>query len=158
MKQIRIINISTILLVSFSATAILMASIMIFFHHQRVMNVLKVNLPGAYTRSFMLALYGIVGLAAGLSMIYIFIKNQRKGLSFLTLLWGFYAASRLMTILFNGSLNDFGRWLFIDSMLFMVSVVLLLMQPERKSATDLQESGNSSKLKAKEFNFRMLLS
>jgi hypothetical protein len=48
-------------------------------------------------------------------LLYTLRRNVAESLSFLTLFWGLYAASRLMTIMADGQLGAFGtRWLLIE--------------------------------------------
>ncbi|MDQ4140102.1 MAG: DUF4345 domain-containing protein, partial [Bacteroidota bacterium] len=70
--------------------------------------------------------YGGVGLTLFISLVYLLRTDVIKGLGFLTLLWGFYALSRLITIFAEGSLGAFGKqWLFTETVFFIIAVVLL---------------------------------
>jgi hypothetical protein len=69
-----------------------------------------------------------VGIVITFSLIYLLLKDIRKGLSFLTLFWGAYALSRILTIIIDGPLGDFGnQWLIIESTLFVVATILLIV-------------------------------
>jgi hypothetical protein len=58
--------------------------------------------------------------------MYLMINDINKGLAFLSLLWGFYALSRTITVFVEGALGDFGQqWLVTESVFFVIAVILL---------------------------------
>lgn len=114
-----------------SAFALLAVSLMAFASPQAVMDLVQVRLPNPDAFSSIRGVYGGVGLTLFLSLIYLLRHDLRLALSFLSLLWGFYALSRLITIWVEGPLGAFGtQWLTIETVFFIVSVVL-----RRASAT-----------------------
>jgi hypothetical protein len=70
--------------------------------------------------------YGGVGLTIFITFVYLGFQDQTKGLIFAAVLWGLYAVSRLITIIYEGPLGDFGnQWLTIETSLCIVALVLL---------------------------------
>lgn len=148
MKLLRLINLFTLLLISGSALAILRTSITIFIHPQNVLEHIGVNISSIDHSRPLTALFSATGFTIAGILSYLFIQDRRKGLTFLTLLFGIYALYRFLTILFHGSIDDLGRWLFVDSALFLISVMLLLVQPaNQKSRVNSQKSGVNSNSK-----------
>ncbi|QHW00954.1 DUF4345 domain-containing protein [Spirosoma endbachense] len=118
-----------------SAVALLSVSIMAFSSPQSVMNLVHVQLNNTDAFSSIRGVYGGVGLTLFISLIYLMINDIRKGLAFLSLLWGFYALSRMVTIFTEGSLGDFGtQWLITESVLFVIALILYLTNPQSAKA------------------------
>ncbi len=116
-------------LILFSALSIAMVSAMAFNDPQAVMNLVGVQLPNTDAYSSIRGVYGGVGLTIFITLIYLAIKDYKKGLVFTSVLWGSYALSRLMTIAVEGSLGAFGnQWLMIESVLCLSSLILLALQ------------------------------
>ncbi len=111
-----------------SALSLLSVCLMALTNPQSVMDLVNVKLENNDAISSIRGIYGGVGLALVFSLLYLFFTDVRKGLAFLCLFWGFYALSRIITILVDGSLGDFGtQWLAIESILFLFAIVLLSM-------------------------------
>ncbi|QJD81657.1 DUF4345 domain-containing protein [Spirosoma rhododendri] len=109
-----------------SALAILSVSLMAFSNPQSVMDLVQVQLPNPDAFSSIRGAYGGVGLTLFISLLYLMLREVPKGLAFLSLLWGLYALSRIMTIVSQGALGSFGRqWLLIESILCLTALVLL---------------------------------
>ncbi|MGV3657042.1 MAG: DUF4345 domain-containing protein [Chitinophagaceae bacterium] len=116
-------------LILFSALSIAMVSAMAFDDPQAVMNLVGVQLPNNDAYSSIRGVYGGVGLTIFITLIYLAIKDYKKGLVFTSVLWGSYALSRLLTIAVEGSLSAFGnQWLMIESVLCLSSLILLALQ------------------------------
>jgi hypothetical protein len=80
------------------------------------MDLVKTNLPNADAMSSIRGIYGGVGLVITFQLVYLLFKDVQKGLLFLSLFWGAYAVSRLITIFTNGALGDFGnQWIVIET-------------------------------------------
>jgi hypothetical protein len=120
----------TILFVSkgfiiFSALSILSVSLMAFHDPQAVMNLVQVQLTNTDAYSSIRGVYGGAGLTICISLLYLIKKNVPLGLLFLSMLWGCYALSRIITILTEGTLGAFGtQWLLIESVLFITACSL----------------------------------
>lgn len=129
----KILKISNVAVLSFSAFSILMVSAMAFMNPQSVMDLVQVQLPNNDAFSSIRGVYGGVGVAIAAVIVYSMFKNQKLGLAFLSILWGAYAVSRVITIAVEGSLGAFGQqWLMIETTLCLISLVLLLFYPKQK--------------------------
>ena len=121
---------STILLLSkgfiiVSALSLLSVSIMAINNPQAVMDLVQVQLTNTDAISSIRGVYGGVGLTIFISLMYLFKSNIKLALAFLSILWGTYAASRIITIFTEGTLGAFGtRWLTIECILFIAGVSL----------------------------------
>ena len=124
----KIVKFSSKGLILFSAFAIVMVSAMAFSDPQAVMNLVGVQLPNTDAYSSIRGVYGGVGLTLFVTLLYLAIKDYKKGLVFTTVLWGCYALSRIITIAVEGSLGAFGnQWLLIESVLCFLSIILLAL-------------------------------
>lgn len=136
MNKNKIINIVSGVFILFSALSLLMVSLMAMANPQSVMDLVQVQLPNTDAYSSIRGIYGGVGLVIITQLIYLLIKDRKKALAFLSLFWGAYAVSRLITIAAEGSLGAFGsQWLMIESVFCVLSVVLYTLyrkpQPAR---------------------------
>lgn len=114
--------------VAISGLALLSVSLMALFNPKAVMDLVDVQLNNNDAISSIRGVYGGVGLTIFISLIYLLIKDLNKALIFLSLLWGFYALCRLLTLIIDGELGSFGKqWLFIESILFVLSLILLVL-------------------------------
>ena len=129
MKQHKLLRISSVVLIGFSAFAILMVSVMAFQNPQAVMDLVQVKLTNNDAFSSIRGVYGGVGLTIFISLLYLAFKDHTKGLAFAAILWGCYALSRVMTISIEGPLGAFGtQWLIIESVLCFLSLALLVLK------------------------------
>jgi hypothetical protein len=118
-----------------SALSLFSVSLMAFVNPQSVMDLVHVELNNTDAFSSIRGVYGGVGLALTISLVYFMIKDVQKALSFLSLLWGFYAFSRIITIFMEGALGNFGKqWLTIETLFFFIAITLLLIQRKKMSA------------------------
>ncbi|WP_194778434.1 DUF4345 domain-containing protein [Pararhodonellum marinum] len=126
MKTIKILTLLSRLFILCSGLALLSVSLMAFASPQSIMDLVQVKLSNTDAFSSIRGVYGGVGLTLFFSLIYLMIKNPIQGLGFLAILWGFYAFSRVMTILMEGELGEFGnQWLKIETMLFVIALGLI---------------------------------
>jgi hypothetical protein len=126
MKKEKIVRGSAIAFIVFSAFCLLMVSLMAFIDPQSVMDLVSVKLNNNDAYSSIRGIYGGVGLTIVISLLYLIRNNMKYALLFLTLLWGFYAVSRLITILIEGPLGDFGnQWIVTESVLCGIAILLL---------------------------------
>ncbi|GAB3931749.1 DUF4345 domain-containing protein [Larkinella terrae] len=117
-----------------SALALLSVSVMAFFNPQSVMDLVHVQLQNTDAFSSIRGVYGGVGLTLFISLIYLMITDVNKGLAFLSLLWGFYALSRTITVFVEGALGDFGQqWLVTESVFFVIALALLRANTRAKA-------------------------
>ena len=109
----------------FSTLSILSVSLMAFHDPQAVMNLVQVKLTNTDAYSSIRGVYGGAGLTISISLLYLVKKNLPLGLLFLSMLWGCYAISRIITIFMEGKLGAFGtQWLLIESFLFITACTL----------------------------------
>jgi hypothetical protein len=116
-----------------SAISFLSVSLMAFYNPQSVMDLVNVQLQNNDAYSSIRGVYGGVGLALFISLIYSMQKNRLQGLGLLCLLWGFYSFSRIFTIYNEGALGSFGyQWLLIESIFFIVSFALYIINRRKE--------------------------
>jgi len=115
--------------VVFSILSLLYVSTLGIISPQQVMDMVKVNLTNTDAISSIRGVYGGVGMTISSFLIYLFFKKYQWALGFLTIFWGSYALSRILTIFMDGSLGDFGsNWLLIESTLFLIGIGLLISE------------------------------
>jgi hypothetical protein len=123
------INIASKGFILLSAISLLSVSLMAFSNPQSVMDLVQVQLTTTDALSSIRGVYGGVGLTLVISLLYLLRSDVQKGLLFLCLLWGLYAASRIITIVADGTLGAFGQqWLVIESVFFCIAVTLVVLQ------------------------------
>jgi len=100
---------------------------MAFADPQAVMDLVGVDLPNTDAYSSIRGVHGGVGISQVAVLLYLAFTDRRAALGFMALLWGVYAASRLITIGAEGALGAFGcQWLLIESTLCGPALLLLL--------------------------------
>jgi hypothetical protein len=106
---------------------------MAFFSPQAVMDLVQVKLGNNDAFSSIRGVFGGVGLTLFCALVYLVMKDVRKGLNLLALLWGFYALSRLVTWFSEGPLGSFGTtWLMIESVFFLTAITLAIASGRRE--------------------------
>jgi hypothetical protein len=126
MKKQKLLQVLSVTLVLFSAFSVLMVSLMALRNPQTVMDLVQVKLANNDAYSSIRGVYGGVGITIVSVLLYCGIKDVRKGLQFIALLWGCYAASRIITLWVEGPLGAFGKqWLTIEAILFSLAITLL---------------------------------
>jgi hypothetical protein len=99
-----------------SLLALFAFSLMALLSPQSVMDFVQVKLPNTDALSSIRGVYGGVGITICLSLVYLFLLHPEKGAAFLSVFWGAYAFSRLITMVSDGPLGDFGnQWFLIES-------------------------------------------
>lgn len=125
----KIVRLMPYLFVILSMLSIGWVAILAINDPQEVMNLVHVQLPNNDALSSIRGVYGGVGLTIAAWLLYGCLKNVSYALAFLTCLWGAYALSRLLTILLDGPLNDFGVfWFGVESTFFLVALILFRIQ------------------------------
>lgn len=118
-----------------SIFSLLSVSMMALSDPQSVMDLVGVQLGTTDALSSIRGAYGGVGISLSLSLLYLIIRFPEKGTAFLSIFWGAYAFSRLITLLSDGPLGDFGnRCLLIESCLSLIGLGIwqLLLSERRK--------------------------
>lgn len=138
MNTIKLLTILSRSFILFSGFALLSVSLMAFASPQSVMDLVHVNLPNTDAFSSIRGVYGGVGMTLCISLTYLLVKNPIQGVSFLAILWGLYALSRIMTIFIEGELGEFGnQWLTIETIMFAISLGLISAQSIISKKSDL---------------------
>jgi nitrate reductase gamma subunit len=134
MKKEKLVRVAAITFIVFSAFCLLMVSLMAFINPQSVMDLVSVKLNNNDAYSSIRGIYGGVGMTIVISLIYLIRENVKEALLFLSLLWGFYAVSRLITIMVEGPLGDFGmQWIVTESVFCGIAIALLESYKKVKS-------------------------
>lgn len=124
-KKVRIIS---QIYIGFSALCLGYVAVLSLFSPQATMKLVAVNLPNTDSISSIRGIYGGVGLVITIQLIYLLMKDYYKGLAFLSLFWGAYAMSRLITIFTDGLLGDFGnQWIIIEAFFCTIAIILLFL-------------------------------
>ncbi|MDX5337527.1 MAG: DUF4345 domain-containing protein [Cyclobacteriaceae bacterium] len=126
---------ATRLYLLFSILAILSVSLMALFEPQSVMDFVGVKLSNTDAISSIRGVYGGVGFTICLTLAYLFLLHPEKGAAFLSVFWGSYAFSRLITLISEGPLGDFGnQWMILETLLALMGLSLwYLLQSKRRS-------------------------
>lgn len=125
MKAIKIASRTFIV---FSCLSLGYVSILAFTNPQAVMDLVNVSLPNNDAISSIRGIYGGVGLTVVISLLYLAFTDVKKGLIFLSMFWGLYAFSRLITIMVDGGLGAFGnQWLLVESVFCLLGLTLLVV-------------------------------
>lgn len=127
MKTTQILEKSAKGYVLFSLLSLAYVSILGIIDPQQVMDMVQVSLTNTDAISSIRGVYGGVGITICCFILFLFFKKHQWALSFLVGFWGCYAMSRVLTILIDGSLGDFGtNWLLIECCLFFIGACLLI--------------------------------
>lgn len=134
MNAQNIVKINSQIFIGFSAFSLGYVALLSLFSPQSTMNLVATTLPNTDAVSSIRGIYGGVGLVITIQLIYLLIKDYYKGLLFLSLFWGAYAVSRLITIFVDGSLGDFGnQWIVIESIFSAIAIILLFVSKKYKN-------------------------
>jgi hypothetical protein len=108
-----------------SVLSISSVSIMALLNPQMVMDLVQVNLPNNDAYSSIRGVYGGVGLTLCVALVYTMQKNLLESLGLLGILWGSYAACRIITLFNEGQLGAFGnQWMKIELIFFIIAMFL----------------------------------
>ncbi len=131
----KLLHYLSITFITLSVLSILSVSIMAFVNPQQVMNLVQVNLSNTDAYSSIRGVYGGVGVTIITIIIYLSKQSISQGLMFLTLFWGMYAVSRLITMFVEGGLGAFGtQWLTIESFFTLIALVLFFFKKRNLKA------------------------
>jgi hypothetical protein len=124
-----IITISARGFILFSAISLVYVAILAIKNPQSVMDLVQVKLTNSDAISSIRGIYGGVGITICISLVYLGIYEVEKGLVFLSLFWGSYSFSRIITILVDGSLGHFGTtWLWIETIFCLIGISLIIFR------------------------------
>jgi len=117
----------------FSAFSLGYVALLGIINPQGVMDLVGVKLPNTDAISSIRGIYGGVGFTLVTLLVYLAFYQTTKGLSFLSLFWGSYALSRIITWFSDGALGEFGtNWLVIESVMCLVGILLLAFSKKLK--------------------------
>lgn len=134
MRKEKTVRIPTVTYIVFSAFCLLIVSLMAFVNPQSAMDLVSAKLTNNDAYSSIRGIYGGVGLTIVISLLYLIRSHAKEALLFLTLLWSLYAFSRLITILVEGPLGEFGnQWIITETVLSCIAIVLLKYNIKLKS-------------------------
>lgn len=123
----KVIKISAHVLMTFSVLGIVSVSLMAFNSPQSVMDLVHVKLENTDAMSSIRGVYGGAGIAILTVMIYLWRNDLAKGMVFLSIFWGSYALSRLITIMADGALGAFGtQWIYTESILAIAAFAVYM--------------------------------
>lgn len=134
MKNQKFIRIASRAFIVFSILSLSAVSLLSLYDPQATMDLVQVQLGNTDAASSIRGVYGGVGLSICAALVYLLLRDNRLGLIFLTLFWGMYALSRLITIFADGALGAFGtQWILTESILCATGLLLLLLTPRAKA-------------------------
>lgn len=123
------VKISSQVFIGFSAFSLGYVAILSLYSPQSTMDMVAMTLPNNDAISSIRGIYGGVGIVITIQLIYLLLKDYHKGLLFLSLFWGAYALSRLITIISDGPLGQFGtQWIIIETAFCLIGVILYLFE------------------------------
>jgi hypothetical protein len=112
-----------------SCSSFFMVGAMAYVDPQKVMDLVQVNLGNNDALSSIRGVYGGVGCSLAFLLLFLLRFNKNMALGFLSMIWGSYALSRIITIFADGPLGSFGtQWMFTEVFLFMASLFLFLVR------------------------------
>jgi hypothetical protein len=112
-----------------SAVSLVYVAIMALLNPQAVMDMVGVQLTNTDAISSIRGVYGGVGITLFVLLCYLGIFQIEKGLVFLSLFWGSYSLSRIITWIVDGALGDFGtNWMVIEGLFCVAGIVLLALR------------------------------
>ena len=127
MMTAKVIQLSSKGFILISALSLAYVAVMALINPQAVMDLVGVKLPNNDSISSIRGVYGGVGITLVVALFYMAFNSTSTGLSFLTLFWGSYACSRVVTWVVDGPLGEFGmNWLAIESFFCLIGVLLLV--------------------------------
>jgi hypothetical protein len=122
------IKISSQIYIGFSTLSLGYVAILSLYSPQATMDLVATTLPNTDAISSIRGIYGGVGLVITIQLVYLLFRDIFKGLLFLSMFWGAYAASRLITILVDGPLGDFGsQWIVIEAFFCILAIILMVL-------------------------------
>lgn len=134
MKKEITIRMSNVLYVGTSILGLASVSILSLIDPQSTMDLVNVKLDNTDAISSIRGIYGGVGLSIISSLSYLLITKIILAIRFLTMFWFSYASSRLITIIVDGPLGDFGnQWISIESAFGILGLILLIIDQRNRN-------------------------
>ncbi|MEX1193130.1 MAG: DUF4345 domain-containing protein [Brumimicrobium sp.] len=120
--------------IGFCFFSLLYLSVISMISPQNTMDLVNVSLDNNDAISSIRGVFGGVGITISASILLLFLKKRYFDvLLFLSMFWGLYTVSRLITILVDGKLGDFGnQWIMIESILSICGLALLILSSNKE--------------------------
>lgn len=119
--------------IGFSILSLAYVSLLSLYSPQMTMDLVQTTLPNTDAMSSIRGIYGGVGMVIVATLVYLFVKDVRKGVQFLAVFWFAYMFSRLLTMWIDGPLGDFGKqWLVIESVMCLMAVTIIYSTSKHK--------------------------
>jgi len=126
------------LFITLSGLSVLYVSVLAMINPQQVMQLVQVTLPNNDAYSSIRGVYGGVGITLVTVLFVAARKNVQYALSYLALFWGMYSISRIITMVAEGPLGNFGQqWLVIETGFSLLALVLLFLHKKTQSKQSL---------------------
>lgn len=128
MKKEITIRMSNVLYVGTSILGLASVSILSLIDPQSTMDLVNVKLDNTDAISSIRGIYGGVGISIISGLSYLLMTKIILAIRFLTMFWFSYASSRLITMIVDGPLGDFGnQWISIESAFGILGLILLII-------------------------------
>lgn len=128
MKKEITIRMSNVLYVGTSILGLASVSILSLIDPQSTMDLVNVKLDNTDAISSIRGIYGGVGISIISGLSYLLMTKIILAIRFLTMFWFSYASSRLITMVVDGPLGDFGnQWISIESAFGILGLILLII-------------------------------
>lgn len=128
MKKEITIRMSNVLYVGTSILGLASVSILSLIDPQSTMDLVNVKLDNTDAISSIRGIYGGVGISVISGLSYLLMTKIILAIRFLTMFWFSYASSRLITMVVDGPLGDFGnQWISIESAFGILGLILLII-------------------------------
>jgi hypothetical protein len=117
-----------------SALSLVYVALLAIKNPQAVMDLVSVKLSNNDALSSIRGVYGGVGITLVIVILYLAFYQLHKGLAFISIFWGSYSLSRVITLLVDGPLGNFGNtWLAIETIFCLIGLSLLIFGRKFKS-------------------------
>lgn len=127
MKKQNLVKTGSKVFVGISILSVGSVGILSLLNPQGTMDLVQVQLSNNDALSSIRGVFGGVGITLTISLLYLYFTNLNLAVKFLTLFWGLYAFSRLITILVDGSLGAFGnQWILIETFFFLIGILFTI--------------------------------
>ena len=134
MKTIQLYSIIARGFIFISVLSLAYVAFLALINPQSVMDLVGVTLPNTDAISSIRGIYGGVGISICITLVYVGIYHVKEGLAFLSIFWGSYAVSRLITSFVDGALGEFGStWIIIEGFFCLLGIALLVLNRKFKT-------------------------
>lgn len=136
MNAQKLVKNTSLFYVGLSTLSLAYVALLSMYSPQATMDLVATPLPNTDAISSIRGIYGGVGIVITIQLVYLLIKDIHKGLVFLSMFWGSYALSRLITGWVEGPLGAFGsQWLIVETSFSLLAIVLLLLSKKSNKVT-----------------------